>query len=101
MVELISTWILDGMVPKNPDLHVVLVEAGIGWIAYYLERLDTMFVRHNWPNRGMIQELPSTFWAKQFHATFEDDTVGMRRTPRSVSVPTTGVVVSLPDALGA
>jgi predicted TIM-barrel fold metal-dependent hydrolase len=78
MAELISTWILGGMVPKNPDLHVVLVEAGIGWIAYYLERLDTMYRRHNWPNRGMIKELPSTFWAKQFHATFEDDQVGMR-----------------------
>jgi predicted TIM-barrel fold metal-dependent hydrolase len=78
MAELISTWILGGMIPKNPDLHVVLVEAGIGWIAYYLERLDTMYRRHNWPNRGMIKELPSTFWGQQFHATFEDDLVGMR-----------------------
>jgi predicted TIM-barrel fold metal-dependent hydrolase len=78
MAELISTWILGGMVPKNPELHVVLVEAGIGWIAYYLERLDTMYRRHNWPNRGMIKELPSTFWGSQFHATFEDDIVGMR-----------------------
>ena len=32
MAELISTWILGGMVPQNPDLHIVLVEAGIGWI---------------------------------------------------------------------
>jgi predicted TIM-barrel fold metal-dependent hydrolase len=37
MAELISTWILGGMVPANPDLHIVLVESGIGWIAYYLE----------------------------------------------------------------
>jgi predicted TIM-barrel fold metal-dependent hydrolase len=78
MAELISTWILGGMVPSNPNLHLVLVEAGIGWIAYYLERLDTMYRRHNWPNRGMITELPSTFWSRQFHATFEDDLVGMR-----------------------
>ena len=78
MAELISTWILGGMVPKNPELQLVLVESGIGWISYYLERLDTMYRRHNWPNRGMIKELPSTFWATQFHATFEDDTVGMR-----------------------
>ncbi|HLG66256.1 MAG TPA: amidohydrolase family protein [Acidimicrobiales bacterium] len=78
MAELISSWILGGMLPDNPDLHIVLVEAGIGWIAYYLERLDTMFRRHNWPNRGMIKELPSTFWYRQCHATFEDDKVGMR-----------------------
>jgi len=78
MAELIGTWILGGMIPANPELHVVLVESGIGWIAYYLERLDTMSRRHNWANRGMIKELPSTFWGRQFHATFEDDLVGMR-----------------------
>jgi predicted TIM-barrel fold metal-dependent hydrolase len=78
MAELIGTWILGGMVPRNPDLHVVLVESGIGWIAYYLERLDTMSRRHNWGGRGMIKEKPSSFWSRQFHATFEDDLVGMR-----------------------
>jgi predicted TIM-barrel fold metal-dependent hydrolase len=78
MAELISTWILGGMIPDNPDLRVVLVESGIGWIAYYLERLDTMSRRHNWGGRGMIKEKPSTFWANQFFATFEDDLVGMR-----------------------
>jgi predicted TIM-barrel fold metal-dependent hydrolase len=78
MAELISGWILGGMVPNNPDLHIVLVESGIGWISYYLERLDTMHRRHAWASRGMLEELPSTFWQKQFHATFEDDLVGMR-----------------------
>jgi uncharacterized protein len=78
MAELISTWILGGMVPDNPDLHIVLVESGIGWIPYYLERLDTMSRRHNWGGRGMIKEKPSTFWQRQFHATFEDDLAGMR-----------------------
>jgi predicted TIM-barrel fold metal-dependent hydrolase len=78
MAELISTWILGGMVPDNPDLHIVLVESGIGWIAYYLERLDTMQRRHNWGGRGMIKEKPSSYWRSQFHATFEDDMAGMR-----------------------
>jgi uncharacterized protein len=66
------------MVPENPDLHIVLVESGIGWIAYYLERLDTMQRRHNWAGRGMIKEKPSSYWRSQFHATFEDDMAGMR-----------------------
>jgi predicted TIM-barrel fold metal-dependent hydrolase len=82
MAELISSWILGGMLPKNPDLHIVLVEAGIGWIGYYLERLDTMFRRHAWAKRGVIQEIPSTFWFRQGHATFEDDLVGMRTLDR-------------------
>ncbi len=82
MAELVSSWILGGMLPRNPDLNLVLVESGIGWIAYYLERLDTMFRRHNWVARGVIDELPSTYWNRQFHATFEDDLVGLRTLDR-------------------
>jgi len=77
MAEIVGTFIAGGVLKKFPDLHIVLVEAGIGWIPYYLERLDTMHRRHNWAKRGMMEELPSTFWYKQCHATFEDDMVGM------------------------
>jgi uncharacterized protein len=77
MAEIVGTFIAGGILKANPDLHIVLVEAGIGWIPYYLERLDTMHRRHNWANRGMMKELPSTYWYSQCHATFEDDMVGM------------------------
>jgi len=77
MAEILGTFIAGGVLKKFPGLHIVLVEAGIGWIPYYLERLDTMHRRHNWAKRGMIEELPSTFWFRQGHATFEDDMVGM------------------------
>jgi predicted TIM-barrel fold metal-dependent hydrolase len=77
MAEILGTFIAGGVLKANPDLHIVLVEAGIGWIPYYLERLDTMHRRHNWAKRGMMEELPSTFWYRQCHATFEDDMVGM------------------------
>ncbi len=77
MAEILGTFIAGGVLKKFPGLHIVLVEAGIGWIPYYLERLDTMHRRHNWAKRGMMEELPSTFWYSQCHATFEDDMVGM------------------------
>jgi predicted TIM-barrel fold metal-dependent hydrolase len=79
MAELVGTWIVSGLLQEHPRLHIVLVEAGIGWIAYYLERLDTMQRRHNWTARGMkLKESPSTYWFRQGHATFEDDMVGVR-----------------------
>jgi len=77
MAEIVGTFIVGGILHRNPDLNIVLVESGIGWIPYYLERLDTMHRRHNWVARGMLEELPSTFWFRQCHATFEDDMVGM------------------------
>jgi predicted TIM-barrel fold metal-dependent hydrolase len=79
MAEILGCWIVSGTLEKHPDVHLVLVEAGIGWIAYYLQRLDGMRRRHNWEARGMqLKELPSSYWFRQCHATFEEDMVGMR-----------------------
>jgi len=77
MSQLVAQWILAGPLPRFPKLHMVLVEAGIGWIGYYLTRLDTMFHRHAWKERSVVSELPSTYWRRQGHATFEDDPVGI------------------------
>jgi predicted TIM-barrel fold metal-dependent hydrolase len=82
MAGMVSSWILAGPLPRFPNLQVVLVESGIGWIAYYLERLDTMFRRHSWKERGVTNQVPSTFWRRQCRATFEDDLVGMRTLDR-------------------
>ena len=77
MAEILGTFIAGSILKRNPGLRIVLVESGIGWIPYYIERLDTMHRRHNWAARGQLEELPSTFWYKQCYATFEDDKVGM------------------------
>ncbi len=83
MAELVGSWIASGLLAEHPGLHIVLVEAGIGWIGYYLERLDTMQLRHNWTARGLsLKDPPSSYWFRQCHATFEDDLCGMRTLDR-------------------
>ena len=78
MAEILGTFIAGGVLKKFPGLHIVLVEAGIGWIPYYLERLDTMHRRHNWAKRGMMARASQhVLVLRQCHATFEDDMVGM------------------------
>ncbi|MGE3835116.1 MAG: amidohydrolase family protein, partial [Acidimicrobiia bacterium] len=42
------------------------------------QRHDTQQRRHNWGGRGKNTEKPSSYWANQFFATFEDDMAGMR-----------------------
>jgi predicted TIM-barrel fold metal-dependent hydrolase len=78
MSELLAGWVTTGIFDKHPKLNVVLVEAGIGWIPYFLYRLDKMKDRHNWAARGMeLPKLPSEYWYSNMAATFEEDAVGL------------------------
>jgi uncharacterized protein len=80
MSELIADWIISGVLERFPSLRVVFVEAGIGWIPYFLERLDTMAEMHGWDTfpAKAIREKPSFYWYRNMAATFETDHVGMR-----------------------
>jgi predicted TIM-barrel fold metal-dependent hydrolase len=80
MAECIADWTVSGVLERWPDLKVVLVEAGIGWIPYYLERLDTMVDNHGWdtfPDK-VITEKPSFYWHRNMAATFEQDLIGVQ-----------------------
>lgn len=80
MAENIADWCVSGVLERWPGLRVVLVEAGIGWIPYYLERLDTMVDNHGWdtfPDK-VIKEKPSFYWHRNMAATFEQDLIGVR-----------------------
>ena len=70
------------MLEAFPGLKVVLVEAGLGWIPFYLGRLDTMKHRHGWDHYDMLKELPSFYFRRQMFATFEEDTYGVSQRHR-------------------
>ena len=80
MAECVADWTVSGVLERWPDLKVVLVESGIGWIPYYLERLDTMVDNHGWDTfpEKVITEKPSFYWHRNMAATFEQDVVGVR-----------------------
>jgi predicted TIM-barrel fold metal-dependent hydrolase len=80
MAECVADWTVSGVLERWPGLKVVLVEAGIGWIPYFLERLDTMVDNHGWdtfPTKA-ISEKPSFYWKRNMAATFEQDLAGIR-----------------------
>jgi predicted TIM-barrel fold metal-dependent hydrolase len=80
MSECVADWTVSGVLERWPGLKIVLVEAGIGWIPYFLERLDTMVDNHGWdtfPTKA-ISEKPSFYWKRNMAATFEQDLAGIR-----------------------
>jgi uncharacterized protein len=78
MSQPLVEWILTGIFDRHPGLRVVLVEAGLGWIPYVLDRLDLCSAKGDWKAKGMpLANLPSDYWMQNMAATFEEDPVGL------------------------
>jgi predicted TIM-barrel fold metal-dependent hydrolase len=81
--EVVSTLIFTGILERHPKLHFVLVECGIGWIPYFLERMDQTFNKHRFWTKSVITEKPSFYWYRQGHATFIQDLAGVAERHRA------------------
>lgn len=74
----LGSMIFGGLFDRFPDLRVILIETGVGWIPHFMEQLDDRY----WRNRGWgeiaIKEPPSYYWHRNFAATFIMDVIGLR-----------------------
>jgi len=77
MTELIASVTFTGILQRHPRLHFVIVESGIGWIPYFLERMDQTFQKHRFWTKSVVTEKPSYYWYRQGHATFIEDHSGV------------------------
>ena len=70
--------IIWGAIPqRHPKLRFVLAEGGIGWIASVLRSMDHWWEDHHHWMEPKVDEAPSSYFKRQFWATFEDDRAGI------------------------
>ena len=63
---------------KFPDLKVALSEGGIGWVPYFLERIDYNYDRHHaWTGQDFGDTLPSQVFNQHVLTCFIDDQFGV------------------------
>jgi predicted TIM-barrel fold metal-dependent hydrolase len=63
---------------KFPRLRIALSEGGIGWVPYFLERVDYTYQHHHqWTNQDFGDKLPSQVFNEQILTCFIDDNVGV------------------------
>lgn len=63
---------------KYPDLRIALSEGGIGWIPYFLERIDYTYEHHRrWTNQDFGGLRPSEVFNRNILTCFIDDAVGV------------------------
>jgi hypothetical protein len=63
---------------KFPDLVLALSEGGIGWIPYFLERIDRVYTMHRaWTKQDLKGKLPSEVFLERIVTCFIDDGFGI------------------------
>jgi len=78
IVQCAADLVWSPMFRKFPNLKVALSEGGIGWIPYFLERLDYVYNHHHqWTNQDFGGKLPSQVFNENILTCFIDDAVGM------------------------
>jgi predicted TIM-barrel fold metal-dependent hydrolase len=55
-----------GVFEKFPQLRVIVLESGAGWIGYWLDRMDTVYASpQGIPARQVLSEKPSVYFGRQ------------------------------------
>ena len=73
-----SVLIFSGVLDRFPQLQIVSAENNIGWLPYYLQRMDRAFERQR-ISAGFTNKLkPSEYFQRQMWATYIDDFVGVQ-----------------------
>ncbi|MFA5884678.1 MAG: amidohydrolase family protein [Acidimicrobiia bacterium] len=68
--RVVTNAILSGMFDRHPDLKMVSVESGVGWIPFILETLDYEMSENAPDELARMKKPPSEYFRSNFYATF-------------------------------
>jgi predicted TIM-barrel fold metal-dependent hydrolase len=78
LVQCATDLIWSPVLRKFPDLKLALSEGGIGWIPYFLERIDYQYRRHHaWTGQDFGDKLPSQVFNEHVLTCFITDKFGV------------------------
>lgn len=76
-IEPVVQFTAGGVLERYPNLRVVTVEAGIGWLAWTLWATDEGYNKHHFMAFPKLEMKPSEYWRRQGFSTFQDDPMGI------------------------
>jgi len=76
--EAFGMWILGGVFERFPDLKVVYVEPGLGWVAWYLATIDDMVQRQGYVF-DRITRRPSEYFHRNMWLTFIEEQTALEK----------------------
>jgi predicted TIM-barrel fold metal-dependent hydrolase len=66
---------LSGLLRRFPDLRLALSEGGIGWVPFFLDKMDRHMINQSWTKLDRLPpgKTPSEIWRENFLACFITD----------------------------
>jgi predicted TIM-barrel fold metal-dependent hydrolase len=68
--RVVTNAILSGLFDRHPDLRMVSVESGVGWIPFILETLDYEMAENAPDELAQLKKPPSEYFRSNMYATF-------------------------------
>jgi len=66
-----------GVIERFPKLRFGTVEAGIGWVPWWLASMDEAYKKHHYWVKPKLKALPSDYFRSNGFATFQEDQPGL------------------------
>ncbi|MFA7602942.1 MAG: amidohydrolase family protein [Novosphingobium sp.] len=78
-----AEWLWSDIFRQFKDLRIILSEGGIGWLPYFLERVDLTHKNHGaWMRKDWGGKLPSEVFREHFYVCFIEDESGVDQRKR-------------------
>lgn len=75
--EPLAMMVYSGVLERHPGLRLVLAESGIGWLPYFVRRMDQTAEKHVPKAQDyQLKAKPSEIFRRQIYATFEEEPLG-------------------------
>lgn len=77
MAEPVAILIYNCIFQRFPNLRLVIVESGVGWLAWMAEYMDRTWERQRYWTESKLKEKPSFYMDRNVYASFIHDRVGI------------------------
>ena len=90
-----SDLMVGGVFNRFPSLKVAMSEGGIGWVPFFLDRMDRHVWNHRWTGLKVANgKTPTELWRSNFLGCFITDPAALRSATGSASRPSRGNVTT-------
>ena len=77
LCEPLATMIFSGALERHPGMRLVMAEAGLGWLPYFVHRMDASTSKRPGVAKDyQLRDMPSEIFRRQVYVTFEEEDDG-------------------------